>query len=262
VEVQPVPHSDHKLARWKRLVLVGLSTGLALGVTLSVGLAAYTWHKNRPTPPKRWPDIDNPSQGIKVTLRTEWRDGEVKYKLRVLPHDHNLVAAFDKGVRAAAKLSSLTVRLEDSSGFELCKIEALELIPEMGDDGLAHSAQNEGDAYGCSRSQYLEAEKWNVAYRFPKISASAVEAEPKERQAASNLKYPLEAEDLLTGFDSFGGHLETRAGHTFVVQREGERMAALLWTTSSRLKYICKTASECLIENTDNGEAVHGRMMR
>jgi hypothetical protein len=267
---QPASPPVNKRAGWKRIVLVGLSCGVGIVVAVAAVIFLFNWYNDRPTSAKKWPEIDNPSQGFKITLRTEWRDGRVKYKLHVLPHDQSLAVAFDKVAGPAAKSGSFTVQLEDPSGFELCKIEMVELVPQMGDDGLVHAVEAEGDASGCSRSQYLEASEWNVVYRFPKISSSTSGDDKKtpnpevttKRTTRTQLTYPFEGEDSLTGFDYSGGQLETRAGHTFAVQREGERGTALLWTASARLKYSCRSASDCLIVNVDRDEAVHARMVR
>lgn len=76
-------------------------------------------------------------------------------------------------------------------------------------------------------------------------------------------------EDTLTGFDSFSGHLETLSGSTFLV-REGERDIASMWNIrvqveggkQPRLYIACKAQGDCVIENTTNQQAVHGKKLQ
>jgi len=76
-------------------------------------------------------------------------------------------------------------------------------------------------------------------------------------------------DDTLTGFDSFSGHLETLSGSTFLV-RKGERDVASMWNIrvqveggkQPRLHIACKAQGDCIIENTTNQQAVHGKKLQ
>lgn len=84
--------------------------------------------------------------------------------------------------------------------------------------------------------------------------------------AAQHKSTPSEEDDTLTGFYSYKGHLETLSGKTFLV-REGEKDVALTWNIKvqveggeqPRLHITCKTTDDCVIEDTSNHQAVHGK---
>jgi hypothetical protein len=59
------------------------------------------------------------------------------------------------------------------------------------------------------------------------IKAPAKTSEPATAQD-NTLPQPAEADDTLTGFDSYSGHLETLSGNTFLV-REGEKDVGSMW---------------------------------
>jgi hypothetical protein len=90
-------------------------------------------------------------------------------------------------------------------------------------------------------------------------------AEPR----APKENVPPEEDDTLTGFDYLNGHLETLSGNTFLV-RAGEQDVANTWNIKvqveggkqPRLHIACKTKGDCVIENTTNSQAVHGKRIR
>lgn len=84
--------------------------------------------------------------------------------------------------------------------------------------------------------------------------------------AATPGNVPTEGDDTLTGFDYMNGHLETLSGNTFLV-RPGEQDMVHMWSIKVQveggkqpgLHISCKTKTDCVIENTTNHQAVHGR---
>jgi hypothetical protein len=104
-------------------------------------------------------------------------------------------------------------------------------------------------------------------------SASPQEAKEKLAKeiadAAQNENEPTEEDDTLTGFDYLNGHLETLSDNTFLV-RAGEQDIAHMWSIKvqveggkqPRLHITCKTKNDCVIENTINSQAVHGKRIR
>ena len=165
----------------KRVLFISLSLGLGLGVALAAIDGIIVWYRNRPTPPKTWNESDFQAKGIRASLRTEWRDGKLKYQFRVRPYDQSLVTAFDKLARPAAVWGSFTITLNDKSGFEICKITVLELIPRIGSDGVVASIGGNGEDFLCTRSQYLESASWSLTSHFPKVAASTLDDAGKSR---------------------------------------------------------------------------------
>jgi hypothetical protein len=92
---------------------------------------------------------------------------------------------------------------------------------------------------------------------------------PKTTIPQENAPTPSEEDDTLTGFDLFSGHLETLSGSTFLV-RKGEKSVASMWNIKVQveggkqphLHITCKTKDDCVIENTTNAQAVHGKRIR
>jgi len=104
----------------------------------------------------------------------------------------------------------------------------------------------------------------------PQINNAKAKAATNPSPAAPQQENePSEEDDTLTGFDLSSGHLETLSGSTFVV-REVEMFVASVWVDRTevlgeaqpRLHITCKTRSGCVIENTTNHQAVHGRKIR
>jgi hypothetical protein len=246
--------------RWKGILLVGLSAVAGIGFCL-VGIGAiYSWYQHRPLPPRNWREISLPAGGIKVTLKTQWRDGLVQYKFNVVPKEPSLSRAFDKAVRSDQGAVRFTAHLRDKSGFALCGIDMDRFSRQINDTGIAIALLAEGNEFGCSRSEYKDVEDWDVSFHFPELELEKEQKEVKGTAASSSSE--LAGTDMLTGFSYMSGHLETRTGHTFVLDREAEHGTALMWEASQALKFTCKTKSECLIENLERKEAVHGRMLR
>jgi hypothetical protein len=87
--------------------------------------------------------------------------------------------------------------------------------------------------------------------------------------AARHENEPSEEDDMLTGFDYLNGSLETLSGDTFLV-REGERGIANAWNIKVQveggkqpsLHITCKKKGDCVIQNTTNNQAVHGKRIR
>lgn len=265
------------MATWKRVALFGFCFGV--GAAAAIGLTAwavYSWN-NQPSPLKTWPKITLENIRVQTRLKTEWRDGKLFYQFGAAPLAEQFGAAFDKVPRENDSIG-FSIALYDPNGFELCR-EKMTLTPMTDARGLVTELQDNDSGYGCSSKQYRGATNWNVFYTFPKLESTVASRGTESSTAAANdvvnrvkkaddLDSPaikvITAQDMdsLTGFDLLDGHMETRAGHTFLVSRQGERITASTWTASSSLKYTCYRRTGCLIENTANGEAVHATLIR
>ena len=90
-----------------------------------------------------------------------------------------------------------------------------------------------------------------------------------KQTTGSGVALTTEEDDTLTGFDFFNGHLETLSGNTFLV-RVGEQGIVDSWNikvqveggNQPRLHITCKAKGDCVIENTTNNQAVHGKRIR
>lgn len=276
VDDQPGVQLGKRGAKWKRLLLIGFSAGAGIVITVVASFGIVQWYQNRPVRTKKeWRPLHLSDKKIKGMLHTEWRDGALKYKFFIEPDDKTLAEAFDRIVRNGhvGDLISANVDLRDAAGFALCKVNISGLSRVSASTGTIAALETEGEDHGCSRAEYVEATDWSFGGRFfPDLSERELPTKPNASAATSPPKVIAlaDAEDSLTGFDYLNTHhLETRAGHTFVLERVGEADMALSWAdydevqgTSTKLKLSCKNQSDCLIENERNGQAVHGRMIR
>jgi len=201
----------------------------------------------------------------------------------------DFATSFDTSLRSKNDLIRFTILFYDESGFELCDTDVTPYQVVNDNDQIVELLAN--DHFYCSRSDYLNANRWSIKWVFPKLSASeAVPAPSTETRATGNSKpkdtrkntsarkangdttstqvIPQDEFETLTGFDYNSGHLETRSGKTFVVYRQGERTTAVAWDSEAlmgkqaRLHIKCDASGECLVENLRYNEAVHARPLK
>jgi hypothetical protein len=241
-----------------RTVVIALfALGLGIGLSIVGVHALLNWYSHRAVPTKTWPAITL-SVGITAKLKTDWRD-VTRYQFVVSPSNSELSKAFETAIHSGdISLRRFTLHFYDKSGFEMCKTEVL-TTPTADSGNELVALTDKGDFY-CSRADYLQLDRWNIQYRFPKLVAD----EPTPKQDF----LPVSGSDRMTGFDLSSGHLEMRSGKTFLVYREGEKDTALGWSTwadvthrQPTLHFGCDAHNECLIENSDNKQAIHGRMI-
>jgi hypothetical protein len=247
----------------KRLLFVCISLGLGLGIGI-VGTAVFvTWLMDRPIAPRDWPRLDIEAVGLKAKLKTDW-EGSVRYQFVVAPRSEDLKAAFDSAARSDSHSVSFTIHLFDKAGFELCKTEVTP-TPVVDDSNRVQGlrANDIFHSYQCSRSDYKKVDHWSVSYVFPKLSAKTASDKPTVEAETGRVS----GDDRLTGFDLSNGHLETLSGRTFLIYREGERTSAALWEISqtegqAKIHFSCKAADDCLIENPQKHQTLHGKLLR
>lgn len=70
----------------------------------------------------------------------------------------------------------------------------------------------------------------------------------------------VKGEDSITGVAFLDGDLDAK-GHTFQVLQKGEKRTLGDWHSGQHIRYDCR-AESCLIENIDNSEVVHAKIIR
>jgi hypothetical protein len=262
-----------------RLLAVCLFVGIGIGAGV-VGMSSLVkWYARQPLQPipaKVWPPISL-SVGATAQLKTDW-NGESRYQLSVSPATAEMGPALKRMLRLAdlgPSIPQFAIHFYDKAGFEVCRTDVE--ATAIQDSGNAVVVLAANGHFHCSRSDYKQLDRWNVDYRFPSLLAGAgqektAEAKPVTVKNSSRPMpqiTPQAADDTLTGFDRSSGHLEVRSGKTFVIYREGEKDTAEGWQigadvthTQPGLHYECDTRNECLIENEENKQAVHGRLLR
>jgi hypothetical protein len=184
-EVQSVaPHGTAKvqprLSFWARLrdfglkklflICVGIGIGLGLGIVGTV--ASVVWLTSRPIPTHDWPRLEVEGAGLKAKLKTDWNDS-VRYQLVITPRNDDVKAAFDDAVQSHRDSISFTVHLYDKAGFELCTKD-VKATPFVNGENRIEGLHANGTFYSfeCSRSNYKEADHWNLSYGFPALIAA------------------------------------------------------------------------------------------
>ena len=280
-----------KFIGWKRLVLLCFSLGTGIALCILGCAMVMTWYLNRPIAAREWPVIEIPAVGIKARLKTDWKDS-ARYQLRVTPLSAELAEPFDSSVRSNRNIG-FTITLYDKSGFQLCSTEITPSHVVDSNNRVTELVAN--DHLICSRSDYVNAERWRMQWVFPKLavstSATVSPTTPSSHTGQKASKKPVTATDAptakpdggndspalvsqdgsetLTGFDLSSGNLETKSGKTFVIYRRGERTTADMWYLDTalggqqpRLRVKCDATGECLIENLKNNQAVHVRQLK
>ena len=259
-----------------RLLVLCCFVGIGIGVGV-VGLSsAMRWYAQRPIPPKVWSPLSL-SVGATAKLKTDW-NGEARYQLTIVPSTPEPGPALKKIFRISELVPSIpqfTIQFYDKAGFKVSSTDA-QTVPIQNSNNTVEALAANGHFY-CSRSDYNQQDRWNVEYRFPwrlanaGQEASAETKPPTDKRPSRPISQisPETADDKLTGFDLSSGHLEVRSGKTFLIYREGEKDTAEGWQTwadvtrkQPGLHYECDTHNECLIENEENKQAVHGRLVR
>ncbi len=275
---------------WKRLILIGLSIGASIVIAGAGIVWAVYRYQNRPIPPTTWEPRELPQVGVEAWLKSEWRDGSLRYQFRISPLSPELAEAFHKVARSSSQ-KTFTVVFYDEGGFKLCGYEVT-TGPEVDSSGRVAALVSNDSTWLCSAGKYRQATAWNLSYVFPKLIARKktprkTSSRPVKRrkddkdekstvrQGDKKLRTEIEADyedgikatslsgtDSLTGFDYMSCRMETRSGHTFLLYRPGECTTALQWRVSARLRYTCKTKRDCLVENLGNDQAVHARLLK
>jgi len=283
----------------KKLFLAFVGIGAGFGVALVATFGSIAWFTSRPIPARDWPRLDVEGAGLKAKLRTDWNDSvryqlvvtprsddlKALFDDAVRSHRDSIsftLHLYDKaGFELCKKDVKPTPFVDAGNRY----------------DGL--HANDNFYSFECSRSAYKEVDHWNLSYVFPALTANvptgdaatpgvkwykkqapdgtwyktqaaspqeAKDKLEKEIAAATQEKAPAEVDDTLTGFDYLNGHLETLSGSTFLV-RPGEQDMVHMWSIKVQveggkqpgLHISCKTKADCVIENTTNHQAVHGR---
>jgi len=237
------------------------------------------WYARRPLQPipaKDWPVVSL-SVGAAARLKTDW-NGEARYQLSISPTTAEAGQALKRIFRlveVTPSIAQFTIHFYDKAGFEVSSTDVV--MTPIQNSGNAVVALIANGHFYCSRSDYNQQDRWNIDYRFPSLLAGAGQERTAETKPLTvknpsrpNLRItPQGADDTLTGFDLSSGHLEVRSGKTFVIYREGEKDTTQGWQIwadvthkQPGLHYECDARNECLIENEENKQAVHGRLLR
>lgn len=158
---------------WKRALVFGLAFGAGFLLALVlIGVAVWA-RQNRTTTVHSWNSIQLPQIGIKASLKTQARDGSVRYQFSVSPLSAELEDAFDRVAKPIDETKAFSAIFYDSNGFERCRGELNPLTPVTDATGKVSKLQGNGSISGCSVGEYAEAQSWNLIYQFPKLKTSS-----------------------------------------------------------------------------------------
>ncbi len=262
------PKRTDRTPPWKRLILIGASLGAGIALVGMIAAVGIRWYRSRPLPVHEWARLDINSYGLEARLKTEWRNDGLYYQFVLSPSSQRKVKAFAAAVRSYQGPMLLTVRLYDSSGFQLCSnlITGSDMSQNIDDTGEIAGLSANGFWSSCSRGRYLESRKWDMTWStLPNISAGSGQPSPSSKAPASHKARRAESVgsgEILSGIDVIRGKLDTESGHVFSVYESGERYTIIGWSAGERIECSCDTHSNCLIEDTTNGERVHAHLVR
>jgi len=260
-----------KMPLWKRLALVGASFGAGIGIVGTVaGLSVY-WYYSHPRATRDWPERDIEAYGLKASLKTRWRDDALHYRLDIAPLSPDGVDAFDRSFRSFSEPLNFTLFLYDDAGFQVCSasIDKSDIKHDVDKKGRFASLSVNATWLFCSYGRYRDSRKWNLGWKvLPKVSTDRTDTAPSAPVAATN-KAPktekpmtIEGTDTITGVDPVSSQLDTESGRVFWVYRPGEQYTVISWSAKERLRFSCKTRSDCIVVNTDRDETVHARLTK
>lgn len=172
--------SSQRLRGWRRISLVGLSIGVGIVLALTVVVLIYNYYEDRARPARTWKEINAESVGIRFTLTTEWREGEVFYRFQVRPNSKDLVTAFEKAAQSSSR--SFTVLLYDSAGMRMCEQKVEEFTRELDQHGGVSGLESVG-TFSCSLRRYSDSRDWSVHFEFPRLADT--------KQPTSDIFVPL-----------------------------------------------------------------------
>lgn len=243
---------------WRFLVLGG-AIGFGLVIAALIAFWGVYSYSHQSSAPITWAPVTIPPVGITAQLKTELLEGDVHYQFRVLPSSPEFSSPFDAAAVSDTSTKHFTLIFYDTGGFEVCR-QGIETSHEVGGDGKTDALTSNGKLLLCSSDDYKRASRWNVAYNFPQLSK--VETVPKTIPPSKGPSAgTIGGDDSLTGFGIIDHKMNTLSGHTFLIANEGEQLTAIGWSASARLRISCKPSGQCLIENKDNGEAIHGKAL-
>lgn len=145
--------------------------GLACALVLGACAAVISYYQNRAVSAKTWPVNVEEDFGMVITVRTEWRDGQAKYELRVTPSKGNTYLPFAQW-KSSETQDSFQVTLKDPGGFKLegCATDEIplsEFVAESkGSSDNVRAISHEGEMPLCERSKYLSAVSISPTWRF------------------------------------------------------------------------------------------------
>lgn len=108
------------LAWWKRSLLLDLSIGAGIVLAAAAIVGRWEAYHNRPSPPRTWHKVNIRNLGIRLSLKTEWRDGDVMYQFSVTPQSPDLSAAFSEALASPSTIR-FSVLLNDKTDSQICE---------------------------------------------------------------------------------------------------------------------------------------------
>jgi len=72
-----------------------------------------------------------------------------------------------------------------------------------------------------------------------------------------------EGDDVTSGYDIPSNAIDTSAGRTFVIYKEGEHVTAMVyWSAGTHFHYKCDENSMCLLTNAESDVVLHARLRK
>lgn len=162
----PTHTATKALRSWKRAFLIAFSGGAGVVITLTGIAFGYNYYEEHARPARSWKEKDLKAIGVRVALKTEWRERQVLYRFQVRPESEDLAKAFAKAAESSPH--TFTLLLYDSAGMRMCEQKLGELTRQVGQHGEVGGLESEG-TFWCSLERYSDSRDWNVTFEFPSL---------------------------------------------------------------------------------------------
>jgi hypothetical protein len=168
---------------------------------------------------------------------------------------------------------------------DLAQLQAQETQRETGKDlfqeqtgpGGRIDAINAQGVVPCSKDSYEQISMWSFSPDFPTLAEQneLLKREAEAREAAAHpaprkkpvakptpkpLLFAIEGDDVLVGYDSAGGYLESGNGQVFYVDKQANLAAWQIFP--ARIHYRCDQASGCTIIRAGSGAVLRARLKK
>jgi len=236
-----------------------------------------------------WPDFSFPDYGLKAKLSTEWDEtlGHLNYRLTLMPSDDaNSEEFFDRLSVAQHGLgeAQATLNVYDKRHFVIQDSENyLNLFTTILDSsGKRQRATYQGKLF-LTRDQYAAITEWNLTVSgLPPLNRSTAKASRPQKQsnggqssskvgtktleqrdAIQTVHNAEEGDDTASGYDIAANAIDTSAGRSFAIYKQGEQTTAIAyWSAGATFHYKCDENSLCLLTQDNSSVVLHARLRR
>jgi|HubBroStandDraft_1064217.scaffolds.fasta_scaffold24748_3 hypothetical protein len=233
--------------------------------------------------------VGNPPQPLSIGIQLKDSMGFVLCTREVVLKYDPAIAAAAPAPQTGTADSSKPDAVAPAPSVDAAQAAAAEKQREQGKD--IFQSQNGADgqiasinAQGtipCSEDAYGKVTNWSFTPNFPSLSeqndllkqesekkadaerAAAARKRATNKPADKTLRFSIEGDDAIVGYDAGAGILESGTGESFYVDKEGGQANLAGWQAFPiRIHYRCDSTSYCTLTRAGSGVALHARLRK